>query len=181
MQTQTVQGVQIMCDSESQAYTYRAFLWHIAAKLSQEDCKKIAFLACLPEDIESNLHILTLFTQLEMCGKLSATRLDDLANILKNIERHDLADMVKEFVKQQEGEKMALVLTDLDRTATNPVPEVMQLHCKTLQHQARKFRISGSYITKLDQIPCKIDIRNWCSFCSPEGLLPRSVNQIEHS
>ncbi len=86
--------------SDSQAYEYRAFLLQISDKLSQEDSKKIAFLEDLPSDMESKPP-LTLLMQLEMRGRVSASRPDDLAKILKKIERLDLAKKVKDFAKQQ--------------------------------------------------------------------------------
>ena len=83
--------------SNSKAYEYRAFLLQIAEKLSQDDSKKIAYLEGLPPDMESKPAPLTFLMQLEMRGRVSASRPDDLAKILEEIERHDLAKKVKDF------------------------------------------------------------------------------------
>ena len=124
--------------SDSQAYEYRAFLLQIADKLSQEDSEKIAFLEDLPSDMGSKPP-LTLLMQLEMRGRVSASRPDDLMKILKAIERHDLAEKVKDFAKQQKkGRPTAqreLELFYHTITKLNASLQVSLLRCKILLQQ----------------------------------------------
>ena len=129
--------------SDSQAYEYRAFLLQISDKLSQEDSKKIAYLEDLPVEMESKPP-LTVLTQLEMRGKVSASRPDDLAKILKKIERHDLAKKVKDFAKQQKKGR-STALTELQRLdhATMKLSanfQVTLLQCEILLHQVENLR-----------------------------------------
>lgn len=136
--------------SESQAYDYRAFLLQISDKLSQEDSKKIAFLEELPVDMGSKPP-LTLLMQLEMRGKVSASKPDDLAKILKKIERHDLAKKVKDFAKQQKkGRTTAQTeLQKLDHATMklNASFQVTLLQCEILLHQVENLREEAENLT----------------------------------
>ena len=131
--------------SDSQAYEYRAFLLQISDKLSQEDSKKIVFLEDLPVELESKAYPpLAVLTQLEMRGKASASRPDDLAKILKKIERHDLAKKVKDFAKQQKKGRTTAA-TELQRLdhATMKLSanfQVTLLQCEILLHQVENLR-----------------------------------------
>jgi hypothetical protein len=130
--------------SDSQAYEYRAFLLQIADKLSQEDSKKIAFLEELPSDMGSKPP-LTLLMQLEMRSRVSASRPDDLAKILKKIERLDLAKKVKDFVKQQKKGRPT-VQSDLNQRCDhatmklNASLHVTLLQCEILLQQVANLR-----------------------------------------
>ena len=129
--------------SDSQAYEYRAFLLQIAEKLSQEDSKKIAYLEDLPSDMESKPP-LTLLMQLEMRGRVSASKPDDLAKILKMIGRHDLAKKVKDFAKQQKkGRPTAqseLQRLDHATMRLNASLQVTLLQCEILMQQVVNLR-----------------------------------------
>ena len=94
-----------MCDRH--AYReYRVFLLQIAENLSHSDCRSIAFLEQLPE--QKNTSPLEVLTQLEMLDRLSASKLDDLAKLLKDISRQDLARKAREFSKKQKKGRAAL-------------------------------------------------------------------------
>ena len=90
--------------SDSQActaYKYRAFSVQVSECLSQDDYQRIVFLELLPCELEHKLP-LNVLMQLEMHGKLLASRPDNLAKLLESIARYDLAEKVREFIKQQQ-------------------------------------------------------------------------------
>ena len=130
--------------SDSQVYEYRAFLLQIAEKLSQDDSKKIAYLEDLPSDMESKPAPLTLLMQLEMRGRVPASKPDDLAKILKTIGRHDLAKKVKDFAKQQKkGRPTAqseLQRLDHATMRLNASLQVTLLQCEILMQQVVNLR-----------------------------------------
>ena len=129
--------------SHSVAYEYRAFLLQIAEKLSQEDKKKIIFLEGMSTDLDSKLSLAVL-TQLEMRGKLSASKPDNLVKLLKKIDRIDLARKVKEFVKQQrKGRTTALSdFQALDNVAAKLSAnlQVTLLQCEILLDQVENLK-----------------------------------------
>ena len=132
-----------MSDSQARtAYEYRAFLLQVSEGLTQEDCQKIVFLEELPPELEGKPP-LNVLIQLEMHGKLSASRPDDLAKLLKRIPRHDLAKKVREFVKQQRKGRAALSpLQRIDHSALklSASLEVTLLQCKILLEQVENLR-----------------------------------------
>ena len=68
--------------------------------------------------------------QLEVHGKLSASRLDDLAKILKTICRYDVAKKVQKFIQQQlKGQKGQTIDHHL---------EMCLLQCKSLLELKKK-------------------------------------------
>ena len=125
--------------SESQAraaYEYRGFLLQVAEGLTQDDCRKIVYLEELPLELEHK-PALNVLIQLEMHGRLSASRPDDLAKLLKRISRHDLAKKVREFIKQQRKGRALSPLQRLDHPAVklSASLEVTLLQCKILLEQ----------------------------------------------
>ena len=133
-----------MSDSQVRAaYEYRAFLLQVSEKLSQEDSKKIVFLEDLPIDLESKPPLAVL-TQLEMRGKLSASKPEDLARILKKIGRYDLAKNVRDFAKQQRkgGTALSDPLQGLDHAAMKLRAnlQVTLLQCGILLEQVENLR-----------------------------------------
>ena len=125
------------------AHEYRAFLLQIAERLSQEDKKKIIFLEEMSTDLDSKPS-LTVLTQLEMCGKLSASKPDDLVKLLIKIDRIDLARKAKEFAKQQrKGRTTALSdFQALDNAAVKLSAnlQVTLLQCEILLDQVENLK-----------------------------------------
>lgn len=124
------------------AYEYRAFLLQVSEKLSEEDSKKIVFLEELPVELE-NKAALAVLTQLEMRGKLSASKPDDLAKILRKIGRHDLAKKVRDFAKQQRKGRTALsALQGPDHSAMKLSAnlQVTLLQCRILLEQVENLK-----------------------------------------
>ena len=83
---------------ESQVYAdFRHLVLQIADKLSQDDIMKIAYLERLPPYMVKNEPPHRLLMELENRDRVSASRPDDLAKILKMIDRRDLAEKVNDF------------------------------------------------------------------------------------
>ena len=134
MQTQIVRvSVQTMHDYKANDCEYRVFLLHISDELALEDCRKIVFLErlTLPLEYENCDEMvplrLTLLAELERRGRVSASRLDDLAKILMTIERQDLEKKVKAFAKQQERERKVM-------QATNKSDQILSCTSDTIVH-----------------------------------------------
>lgn len=130
--------------SESQAraaYEYRAFLLQVSEGLTQDDCQRIVFLEELPHELEHKPP-LNVLIQLEMHGKISASKPDDLAKLLKRISRHDLAKKVRDFVKQQRKGRTLSPLQRLDHPAVklSASLEVTLLQCKILLEQVENLK-----------------------------------------
>ena len=142
-----------MEESDSQAraaYEYRALLLQVSEGLTQNDCEKIVFLEELPRELLHELPYdlehktpLNVLAQLEMHGKLSASRLDDLVKLLKTIARYDLAKKVHKFIKQQQKQRVVLSpLQRLDHLAEkhNSSLEMILLQCKILLEQIENMK-----------------------------------------
>ena len=132
-------------ESDSQArtaYEYGAFLLQVSEHLSQDDCRRIVFLEELPCELEHKPP-LNVLIQLEMHGKLSASRPDDLVKLLKRIARYDLAKKVQEFIKQQQKQRVVLSpLQRLDHPAEklSSSLEMTLLQCKILLEQVENLK-----------------------------------------
>lgn len=79
---------------------FRVLLFQLAEKLRDNDIEGIVAIEDLPAEFEkqSGLKILL---KLEMMGRISATQLSSLEEVLKNVSRLDLVKKVKEFSKSQ--------------------------------------------------------------------------------
>ena len=135
-----------MSDSQGRAaYEYRAFLLKVSEKLSDEDSKRIVFLEDLPVQELENKPPLTVLTHLEMRGKLSASKPEDLVEILRKIGRQDLAKKVRDFAKQRKGRatlSSLLGFSDHDHPATKLSAnlQVTLLLCGILLEQVENLR-----------------------------------------
>lgn len=121
---------------------YRVFLLQIAGNLSQSDCRNIAFLEQLPEQA-NNISPLEVLTQLEMRDRLSASKLDYLVKVLKDISRHDLVRKAREFSKnQRKGRTASSSLSRLDDSCIKLTAnlEVTLQQCKILLQQVENVK-----------------------------------------
>ena len=74
-------------------------------KLSEEDCRKLAYLsACMDDLVASpfrpNFRLLIL-TSLESRGLVTPTKLDFLEDTLRNLGKKDLLDVIEDYKKQE--------------------------------------------------------------------------------
>ena len=130
-----------MSDSCRAAYEYRAFLLQVSENLSQTDIKNIGYLEEIV--VEPDSKPLTVLMQLEMRGKLSASKPDALAKLLKKIMRHDLAKKVKDFAKKQrKGRSTQSPLEKLDQSVVNLSAnlQVTLIQCRILLEQVENVR-----------------------------------------
>ena len=124
------------------AYEYRAFLIQVSDGLLQKDLDGIVFLQELPAGLakESPLNVLV---QLEMRGIISATKPEDLAKLLKEIGRHDLAKKVRDFAKKQrKGRSTISHIQRLDQLAVNLSAslKLTLIQCKILLEQVENVK-----------------------------------------
>ena len=126
------------------AYEYRAFLIQVSDGLLQKDLDGIVFLQELPAGLakESPLNVLV---QLEMRGIISATKPEDLAKLLKEIGRHDLAKKVRDFAKKQRKGRSTIShvhIQRLDQLAVNLSAnlKLTLIQCKILLEQVENVK-----------------------------------------
>lgn len=132
--------------SDRAAYEYRAFLLQVSGDLSQDDVRNIGYLEQM--QIEPNSKPITVLTQLEMRGKLSSSKPDNLVKLLKKIMRHDLAKKVRDFAKKQRKEKSGRSpaatspLEKLDQSIVNLRAnlQVTLIQCRILLEQMENVR-----------------------------------------
>ena len=79
---------------------FKVFLFQLSEKLNKRDIEGIIFMEELPPDFEGQSP-LKILLKLEMMGRISASKLGNLEEVLKSINRVDLAKKVKEFTKSQ--------------------------------------------------------------------------------
>ena len=90
-------------------HTFRMMALKIADQLSLDDCRKIAYVSAgmddqvaLPYSANFRLHVLT---TLESRGLITPTKLDFLEDILRNLQRNDLLQLIEDYKKTREYKK----------------------------------------------------------------------------
>lgn len=79
---------------------FHVLLFQLSEKLHPHDIEGIITIEELPADLEGQ-SALKILLKLEMMGRISASKLSDLEEVFKNINRIDLARKVKDFSKTQ--------------------------------------------------------------------------------
>ena len=87
-------------------HMFRMMAINIADKLSLDDCRKIAYVSAAMDDQVASpccanfrLHVLT---TLESRGLITPTKLDFLEDILGNLQRNDLLQLIEDYKKTSE-------------------------------------------------------------------------------
>ena len=85
---------------------FRVMTLKFADKLSEEDCRRLAYLSACMDDLATspyrpNLRLFVL-TSLESRGLIAPTKLDFLEDTLRNLGKHDLLDVIEDYKKTQE-------------------------------------------------------------------------------
>ena len=113
-------------------------LFQLDEKLSAHDIEGIVSIEDLPSEFHGQ-SALKVLLKLELTGRISAAKPQSLEEVLKNVNRHDLAKKVKDFSKSQKKRHNTASATAEERIRTlNANLEVarvqMRLLCDQLEH-----------------------------------------------
>ena len=129
-------------------------LFQLSQSLERDEIDAIRFIEELPADLEgkSGLHVLV---KLQMQGNITVTDPSTLQGVFKNINRMDLVNRVKEFIKSQKKKKRKIVPNYeelLFGLKANLAVSHLQakLLCDQLRNQAYAAEMSG--MTSVQQI-----------------------------
>ena len=121
--------------------TFSNLVFRLSRMLKKEDLEAISYLYKLPEDIASSTSAtgLTYMKELEKSDVFSSSKLEGLRQMLKNIQRCDLLDMVGEFERERQN-------STRQQPCTRPPEESIRL--STSYAQAKKTEEELAYFQK---------------------------------
>ena len=123
--------------------TFSNLVFRLSRMLKKEDLEAISYLYKLPEDIASSTSAtgLTYMKELERSDIFSSSNLEGLREMLKNIQRCDLLDMVEEYRLERERQS-----STRQQPCTRPQEESIRL--STSYAQAKKTEEELAYFQK---------------------------------
>lgn len=92
---------------------FRVLLFQLAEKLQDHDIEGIVSIEDLPAEFERQ-SALKVLLKLEMMGRISAAKLTNLEEVLKNVSRIDLVKKVKDFSRSQKKSKRSNTAATLE-------------------------------------------------------------------
>ena len=90
--------------TDAQCLAFRQLVYNFSQKLSKEECEAIVYIRLYEcREQYRDASILDVLSKLEMCGVFSPDDPDGLIDVAKHINRSDLANQVKDFMKNQKS------------------------------------------------------------------------------